>query len=313
MGTPEFAVAALEALIKNYNVIAVVTQPDKTGHRGKLQHSAVKRKALEHNIKVLQPNQIKKEYQEIIAMEPDIIITCAYGQFIPKELLDAPKHSCVNIHASLLPKLRGGAPIHRSIINGDDETGITIMYMDEKMDEGNMILQEAIAIKDNDTVGTIHDALAELGSNLIIKAVDLIVEGKNESIAQDHSQATFAYNLKKEDELVDFNKSARDVFNQIRGLNPYPGAYAILKNKIIKFYAVELSEEKATKAGEIKKIENDKLFISCQDYDIIIRELQYEGSKKMSVKDFFNGRDAKDFIGQRFNEELYGKTKEKIR
>ena len=313
MGTPKFAVAALDALIKKYTVIAVVTQPDKRGHRGNLQYSAVKEKALEHNIKVLQPEKIRKEYEEILSLDADIIITCAYGQIIPKEILDAPKYSCINIHASLLPKLRGGAPIHRSIINGETETGITIMYMNEKMDEGNIILQEAIDIKDNDTVGSIHDALSELGASLITKAIELIVNNKHESIAQDHSLATYAYNLKKEDELVDFNKPVKEVFNQIRGLNPFPGAYAVLNNKIIKFYDVELSKEKSEKAAKITKIENGKLFISCLDYDIIIKELKYEGSKKMSVKDFFNGRDEKDFIGEVFNEELYGKRKEKNR
>ncbi len=301
MGTPEFATRPLEVLINNYDVVAVVTQPDKAGNRGKVIYSPVKQLALDKAIKVLQPEKIRSNYQAVLDTNADVIVTCAYGQIIPKEILDAPKYGCINIHASLLPKLRGGAPIHRSIINGEEKTGVTIMYMDEKMDEGDMICAKEVVITDSDTVGTIHDKLSEVGAALIKETLPKIIAGTNERHGQDHSQATYAYNLKKEDELVDFNKPARQVFNQIRGLNPFPGAYAILDGKVIKFYELELSDRASSTTGIITDIEDDKMFVSCLDYDIIIKEIKYEGSRKMTVKEFFNGRSKADFIGKVFN------------
>ena len=177
MGTPEFSVPILKALIENYNVIAVVTQPDRI--RGnKTIISKVKEVALENNIKVLQPEKVRKEYEEIINLNPDMIVTCAYGQMIPKELLDAPKYGCINVHASLLPKLRGGAPIHHAIIDGYKETGITIMYMNEKMDEGDIITQSVTPISDTDTVSALHDRLSLMGTELIIETIPKIINSK---------------------------------------------------------------------------------------------------------------------------------------
>lgn len=303
MGTPEFAVLPLSKLIETCEVIAVVTQPDKPGNRGKTVFSPVKELAIQRGINVLQPVNIKDDFEGIIALDVDIIITCAYGQIIPKDILDVPKYGCINIHASLLPKLRGGAPIHRSIINGEKETGVTIMYMDEKMDEGNMILKEAITINDSDTVGSIHDKLSVLGSKLLKESLVLIIKGENDSIPQNHKEATYAYNLKKEDELIDFNNNMIEVFNRIRGLDPFPGSYAMLDDKVVKFYKVQKSNIKASIPGKIIDISNDRMFISCKDYVIIIEEIKYEGSRKMTVKEFFNGRDKKDYINKIFNKD----------
>lgn len=303
MGTPAFAAPTLNTLIINFNVIAVITQPDKLGHRGKLTSSPIKQLALDNEIKLFQPEKIREDYADIVALKPDLIVTCAYGQIIPLALLQLPKYACLNVHASLLPKLRGGAPINRSIINGDKKTGITIMHMDEKMDEGNIISQSEVAILDEDTVGTIHDKLSTMGASLLLETLPSIIDGTAPSLAQDHSQATYAYNLTKEDELVDFNQTSTDVFNQIRGLNPFPGAYGTLDGKVIKFYDLEKSNIKSSEAGKINNITDEGLYVSCLDYDIIIKEIKPQGTRKMTVKDFFNGHEKSDFLNKKFNEE----------
>ena len=180
MGTPDFSVPVLKALIDNYKVKAVVTQPDKqVGRNGKLAKPPIKVLAEENNILVLQLKKVREEYQEIVDLEPDLIVTCAYGQILPKELLDSPRLGCINVHASLLPKLRGGAPIHRAILNGYTKTGITIMYMAPGMDDGDIIAQEEIDITDLDTASTLHDKLSKLGSELLIKTLPSIIEGTN--------------------------------------------------------------------------------------------------------------------------------------
>ena len=232
MGTPEFSIPVLEMLIKETNVILVVTQPDAYSGRGhNLKPSPVKEVALKNNIEVFQPTKIREDYNRILEVNPDIIITCAYGQIIPGILLNTPKYKAINVHASLLPKLRGGSPLHRCLINGYTETGITIMYMAEGMDDGDIIKQEKITISDSDNVGTIHDKLSEMGSKLLLETLPSIFDGTNERIHQDESEVTFAYNIKKEEEKVDFNKTAREVFNQIRGLYPFPVAYTVINYK----------------------------------------------------------------------------------
>ena len=200
MGTPDFSVGPLQNLIKEYNVIAVVTQPDKeVGRKKEIKFSPVKQCAIENNIKVLQPEKIRVEYDEIIKLNPDIIITCAYGQIIPKELLTLPKYGCINIHASLLPKLRGGAPIHKAIIDGYDKTGVTIMYMDEKMDSGDIVYQEEVKIMDTDNVGTLFDKLSVLGSNMIVKVLPDIINNNINPIKQNEEEVTYAYNITREE------------------------------------------------------------------------------------------------------------------
>lgn len=304
MGTPEFSVGPLKALIKEYNVSLVVTQPDrKVGRKQEIKYSPVKEFALSNNIEVFQPEKIRNDYQYILDKKPDIIITCAYGQIIPKEILDFPKYKCINIHASLLPKYRGGAPIHHAIINGDEYTGVTIMYMDEAMDSGDILYQEKIKIEENDNVGTMFEKLSLLGSDMIIKSLPGIIDGSIKPIKQNKDEVTYAYNISKEDELLDFNKSSKEVFNKIRGLNPFPVSYALLDNKRVKIYSSKIgSSNKEGKIGEIISIYEDGIGVKTNDGEIIITELQFEGKKRTSVKEYLNGiQDKEKLLGKVFN------------
>lgn len=306
MGTPEFSVPVLEGLIDNYNVIGVVTQPDKeVGRKKEIKFSPIKEVALKNNIKLLQPEKIRKEYEDILALKPDVIITCAYGQIIPKEILDYPKYGCINVHASLLPKLRGGAPIHHAIIDGYSKTGITIMYMDVNMDTGDIISQDEIEIDEDMNVGVLHDKLSIMGKNLLLKTLPDIIKGNIKPIKQNNDEATYAYNIKREEELLDFNKTAKEVYNQIRGLNPFPGAYAVLDGKIIKIYNARITDRMFTQKenGEITNVYKDGFGISVKDYEVIITELKIEGKKRMLTKDYFNGIDQTKLIGKIFNKE----------
>ena len=229
MGTPDFSVPVLEGLIENYQVIGVVTQPDRrVGRRQEVVFSPVKEVALKHQISLFQPEKIRSNYDDILALEPDIIITCAYGQIIPKEILEYPKYGCINVHASLLPKLRGGAPIHHAIIDGYDKTGITIMYMDEAMDSGDIISQRETKILDTDTVESLHDRLSRLGRELLMDTLPSILDGSAKRIKQDLASVTYAYNIQREEEYLDFNKTSLELYNQIRGLSPFPVSYTHL-------------------------------------------------------------------------------------
>ena len=293
MGTPTFSVPILEALIKNYKVKAVVTQPDKVvGRNGKIAKPPVKIKAEENNILVIQLDKIKEQYQEIIDLDPDLIVTCAYGQILPKELLDYPKYGCINVHASLLPKLRGGAPIHRSIINGYLKTGITIMYMAEGMDDGDIITQSEVEITNDDTASTLHDKLSVLGSELLIETLPSILEGTNGRIKQDASKVTFAPIITKEDEKIDFNKSSKEVYNQIRGLNSFPGAYFMLDGKRFKVWESIIGNEVFHQNinGEIVKIYKEGIGIKTDNGVIILTVIQPEGKGKMKASDYLNGQ-----------------------
>lgn len=303
MGTPEFSVPVLEGLIENYQVIGVVTQPDKeVGRKRILTPSPIKQLAEKHNIKVIQPRKIKEEYQEILDLKPDIIITCAYGQIIPKVLLDAPKYGCVNVHASLLPKLRGGAPIHKAIMYGYPKTGITIMYMAEKMDAGDIISQEETLITKEDTQKTLHDRLSQMGKELLLKTLPDLLEGKVVPMKQDEKGVTYAYNVTREEEHLDFNKSTIELYNQIRGLNPTPGAYALLDGKTLKIYQAKISDSFYTEKenGEIARIYKDGFGVSTIDGELIITEIQPEGKKRILVRDYFNGIKKEELLGKQF-------------
>lgn len=303
MGTPEFSVNILEGLIKNYDVVVVVTQPDKeVGRKHEIKYSPVKEVALKHKIKVYQPTNIKKEYQDLLKESVDMIITCAYGQIIPKELLEFPKYGCINVHASLLPKLRGGAPIHKAIINNYQRTGITIMYMVEKMDAGDIISQIDTPIFPNDNVGILHDRLSQMGTKLLLDTIPNIISGNINPVKQNDEEATYAWNIKREEEKIDFNKSTIDIYNQIRGLNPWPGAYSTLDGNIVKIYNARISESFFTtkKNGEIGKIYDDGIGVSTHDGEIIITELQIAGKKKMTVKEYLNGAKTDNLIGKVF-------------
>lgn len=292
MGTPEFSAVVLEGLLTKYRVRAVVTQPDRpVGRDGVVRMSAVKECANKNTILVVQPEKIKEEYTDILAFEPDLIITCAYGQIIPKEILDAPRLGCINVHASLLPRLRGGAPIQKAIIDGHMKTGITIMYMDEKMDSGDIITQREIPIEYEDTAESLHDKLAILGRDLLLETLPSIIEGTNERTKQDEIKVTYAPTIKREDERLDFSLTQRQVYNKVRGLYSWPGAYCTLDGKILKIWKCRETENVFSELlnGTITNIYEDGFGIKVSNGEIVVTELQLEGKKKMSAKDFVNG------------------------
>lgn len=302
MGTPDFSVPVFDMLIKNCNVLAVVTQPDKpVGRSGKVRFTPVKELALANNIKVLQPEKIKHDYEEIIDLKPDIIITCAYGQIIPKELLDYPTLGCINVHASLLPKNRGGAPIHHAIISGEKTTGVTIMYMDVKMDSGDIISQQEIEITNDDTAESLFDKLSLLGRDLLYDTLPSIINKTNKRIPQDESLVTFSYNISKEDEIIDFTKTRLEVYNQIRGLNSWPVAHTTLDNKILKVWASIMGNDKKNhECGVITNIYKDGIGVQVSDGEIILTSIQPEGKKKMLATDYLNGiKNKEELIGKK--------------
>ena len=289
MGTPTFAVPILEELIKNYEVVLVVTQPDKeVGRKKILTPSPIKEVAIKNNIEVFQPTKIREDYQKIIDANPDIIITAAYGQIISKVILDYPKYKCINVHASLLPKYRGGAPIHWAIINGDEYAGVTIMYMAEKMDAGDIISQDKILIGEYNTT-ELTEKLSLLGRDLLMKTIPNIVSGNINPIKQDEEKVTFAYNISKEDEKINWHNTCIMVYNQIRGLSQVPGGYALYNDKKVKIYAS--TYELKDIPGEIGEIvdTNKRLGIKVKNGVIYPLTIQLEGKNKMSIKDFYNG------------------------
>lgn len=292
MGTPEFSLPVLEKLINNTNVIGVVTQPDKiVGKDKEKSFSPIKKLALENNILVLQPVKIRKEYQDILDLNPDIIVTCAYGQIIPEAIINYPKYGCINVHASLLPLLRGGSPLHHAIIDGYDKTGVTIMYMDKGMDTGDIITQREVSISDEETVGTIHDKLSILGSELLLETLPSIINQSCQRIKQDDSKATYCHNITHEEELIDFNKDVRSIFNQVRGMNPFPVSYFNLNNTIFKIYKVsyEKTNKYHEKNGTVIKQDKNELVIKANDGIIKILDLKKEGKKRMLIQDYLNG------------------------
>jgi len=299
MGTPSFAYPILEALDKEYNVVMVVSQPDREKDRkGNIIYPPCKEYALNNNIEVFQPLHIKEEYQKILDKNPDIIITCAYGQIIPEEILNYPKYGCINVHGSLLPKLRGGAPIHHAIINGDKTTGITIMYMDKKMDAGDIISQREIAIDDNITLDELYNKMSYLGRDLLIDTLPSIINGTNNRIKQNEEEVTFGFNITKEEEHINFNDTSLNIHNRIRGLSSVPGAYSIINGKRIKIYNSIISDKVSKKeAGTIEDITKDGIYVNTKDNIIILTDIKLEGKKRCLVKDFINGIKKEDFIG----------------
>lgn len=296
MGTPEFSVPLLEALINECNVIGVVCQPDSDD-----KFSPIKEVAIKNNITVFQPENIKNDYQSIIEASPDIIITCAYGQILPKVLLDAPRLGSINVHASLLPKLRGGAPIHRAIINGETKTGITIQYMAEKMDAGAIIRQRETEIANDENVGMLHDRLSIMGRDLMLETLPDIISGNIDPVKQKEEEATFAWTIKREDEHINFEKSKREIYNLIRGLNPWPGAYCLIETKVLKVWNSRMGDNSylSNFDGQIVALYDDGIGVKVNNGEIIFTEVQLEGRKRMSAKDFLNGlKDKERLIGK---------------
>lgn len=302
MGTPIFASIILDELIKKYNVIMVVCQPDREKDRkGNIIYSPCKKLAIENNIQVFQPLKIRDEYQKILDMNPDIIITAAYGQIIPDIVLNYPKYGAINVHGSLLPKLRGGAPIHHAIINGDKEIGVTIMYMDKRMDAGDIISQRAIPLTNDMNLDIAYEKLAIIGRDLLIETIPSIINGTNNRIHQDENEVTFGYNITKEEEKINFDDTSMNVYNKIRGLSSVPGAYAIINNKRMKVYSSTISDIKSKNLpGVIDDIRNDGIYVNTKDYIIKLTDIKLEGKKRCPVHEFINGIKKEDYIGVKF-------------
>lgn len=294
MGTPDFAVPALKALIEKHQVVAVVSQPDKPKGRGKhLMPTPVKEEALKHNIPVYQPESIKEPeaVEFICSLDADIFVVAAYGQILPVSILEKPRYGCINIHGSLLPKYRGAAPIQRAIIDGEKESGVTIMYMAEGLDCGDMLLKKAIPINDEDTYGTLYDKISELGAEAVLEAMDMIEQGTAKPEKQDDSLSTYAKKIKKEMGAIDWNKPSVDIINLIRGFNPMPGAYTFYDEESFKIWSAVIAEESCQGVpGEITEVNPKKGFVvKTGDGAILVSEMQAKGGKKMSAADYMRG------------------------
>lgn len=302
MGTPEIAKCMLETLhTKGYHIVGVVTQPDKkAGRKQQLKCSEVKQYALEHDINVYQPISIKNEYEALLNIDCDLIVTCAYGQFIPEALLQYPKYGSVNVHASLLPKLRGGAPIHKAIIYGEKETGISIMRMVKRMDAGAVMAQSKLIIGEDETMGELYERLSECGAKLLLESVDRLIKGEAVFVEQDENLATFAYAITKEEEHIDFKRDVQEVYDHIRGLIPWPIGYAMIQGKKYKFHKAKmLRKQHHEEPGKVMGLENNALMVSAVNGYLFIEEIQPEGKGKMAAKAFFNGA-GKQLVGAIF-------------
>lgn len=303
MGTPDIAVSMLNRIITDgYDVIGVVTQPDKrAGRKKELKMPEVKQRAIEANIPVYQPIKIKDAVDELMQLDIDLIVTCAYGQFIPSKLLEYPTYGSINVHASLLPKLRGGAPIHKAIINGDKQTGMSIMRMVKAMDAGPVMAQCVVDIDEMDTTGILYDKLAKAGAKLLSESIPKLIDGTAEFVEQDESQASFAYTISKEEEWIDFDQDVQRVYDHIRGLIPNPTGYALLDGKKVKFHKVRMrKDDKVHTPGEIEGMIENGYAISAQNGYILVDEIQMEGKAKTDAKSFYNGS-GKQLIHKIFN------------
>lgn len=307
MGTPSFSVPILQALIEEetIEVAAVVTQPDrKVGRKQILTPSPVKQLAMTYDIPVLQPEKLSnsQEMQQILELEPDLLITAAYGQYVPTKLLKAPTYRAINVHASLLPKYRGAAPIHYAVLKGDEVTGITIMYMEKVMDAGDIITQREIPITKEDDTGTLFEKLSLLGRDLLMDTLPDIFAGKNASIKQDEEKVSFSPMITKEQEKIDWKKTAKEINNLIRALRPAPGAYTIMEEKRFKIWDAQVVHEETSKEpGTIVKLDKELLYVACGEKTILsLKEVQPAGKKRMKIDQYLIGTDLKvddQFLG----------------
>lgn len=304
MGTPAFSAPILRMLHEEgHNILAVVTQPDRpVGRKKVLTPTPVKEEALALGLPVLQPEKLRgsDEMAQIIALNADLIVTAAFGQILPKDILDAPRLGCVNVHASLLPKYRGGAPIHQAIIDGEAQTGVTIMYMAEKLDAGNIISQRAIAIEETDHTGSMFEKLSNVGRDLLKETLPAIEAGTNASIVQDESLVTYARNISREQERINWTNCARDVYNQVRGLHPWPVAYTTLEGTNVKIWWAQVGGDTTAAPGTVVDIQKDKFGVATGDGVLYITDLQPAGKKRMSATDYLRGTGSKLQIGDRF-------------
>lgn len=296
MGTPDFAIAPLKLLIEKTNVVLVVTKPDALiGRKKILTPSPVKKIAVENGIQVFTPESIKREYQKVIDTKPDLIVTCAYGKIIPKELIDYPKYGCVNIHASLLPKYRGAAPIQWALINGEEKTGITLMYMDEFMDTGDIIDTVEYCITDKDNIETLHNNLSLLGKEILDKNLPNLVTGNVKRVKQNDELATYAPMITREMEELNLNDTCQNIINKIRAFSPWPLVKTKIKDEEIKIIEAHYKLQNS----EVNKlyITKDSLGIGVKDGIIYLDVIKPIGKNNMNIKDYLNGK------GKLFNEE----------
>ncbi|WP_291258983.1 methionyl-tRNA formyltransferase [Fusobacterium sp.] len=295
MGTPEFAVPSFEILNSEYDIVGAFTKVDKPNMRGKkIKFTPVKEYALEHNIPVFQPTTLKsKETQDLIKeLNPDLIVVVAYGKILPKEIIEMPKYGVINVHSSLLPKYRGAAPINAAIIHGEKESGVSIMYIAEELDAGDVILTVKTEITDEDTFLTLHDRLKELGAKGLLEAVKLIEREEAPRIEQKHSEATFVKPFSKEDCRIDWSKSEREIFNFVRGMNPFPTAFTTCEEKIFKIYEVKENFETYENGvcGEVIDIKKGKGFVvKVGNGSVILTQVKPENKKLLSGADIING------------------------
>ncbi|MBC2179537.1 methionyl-tRNA formyltransferase [Listeria booriae] len=302
MGTPAFSVPVLNEVADQYEVIAVVTQPDRAvGRKRVLTPPPVKEAAVARGIPVYQPEKLRdsEELATLIGLGADLIVTAAYGQILPNVLLEAPKHGCINVHASLLPEYRGGAPVHYAILDGKTETGVTIMYMVEKLDAGDMLARRSIPIMDEDNVGTMFEKLSEVGASLLMDTLPDLLAGNITPEPQNPENVTFAPNIKREQEKIDWTRDGRAIFNHIRGLSPWPVAYTTLDGNNFKIWQAHLEEtDTVLPAGQVARTTKHDFAIATGDKTVIIPGIvQPAGKQKMAVADYMAG------AGQQLNTE----------
>ena len=297
MGTPEFSVGALESIIQaGHQVLLVVTQPDKPKGRGKeMQMTPVKECALKHDIPVFQPIKIKtpEAVDKLREYDADVFIVAAFGQFLSEDILNMPKYGCINIHASLLPRYRGAGPIQRVILNGEKETGITIMQMDKGIDTGDMLLQSRIKIDEKETGDSLHDKLAAEGARLIVEALPKIETGELTAVKQNDEDSCYAKMLQKSMGRIDWSMGAEDIERMVRAFNSWPGTYTSYNGKTLKIWESDVCEKKSVEknvaSGTVIAVESDAVYVKTGDKDLKITKLQLEGKKRMAVKDFLLG------------------------
>lgn len=309
MGTPDFSVPILEALVNaGYPVVLAVTQPDRPKGRKKvLTESPIKETALKHDIPVFQPEKLKHNFQPILDSKPDLIITAAYGQILPVDLLQTPEFGCINVHASLLPELRGGAPIHYAILQGKRETGVTIMYMVEKLDAGDMLTQKTVSIEEDDNVGKLHDKLADAGAELLLNTLPKLADHLLTPTPQNHDKATFAANIKREQEKIDWRNSSDVIYNQIRGLNPWPVAFTSYHNQSMKiWWGFPDNQTYDSDPGEIVRVDQESFTVMCgNNYGLQINEIQPAGKKRMTVEEYLRGSSGRLKTGTKLGDETH--------
>ncbi|MDN4523473.1 methionyl-tRNA formyltransferase [Fictibacillus fluitans] len=305
MGTPDFSVGVLRRLVEDgYEVVAAVTQPDKPqGRKKEIKPTPVKEEAMKHGIPVLQPKKLRAEYEEVLKFKPDLIVTAAYGQILPSEILEAPKFGCINVHASLLPEYRGGAPIHQSIIDGKAETGVTIMYMVDKLDAGDILTKVKVPIEEEDHVESMFQKLSVAGAELLSKTMPDLLGGKLTPIKQDESKVTYAYNISREQEEIDWSKSGEAIYNQIRGMHPWPVAFTRLNGQPMKvWWGKKVKTGAEAEPGTILETNKEGLVVKTGNATgILITDLQPAGKKRMEAARFLQG--AKLQAGTRLGED----------